>query len=91
MKSKTRKAEGKASLDPLVVRSRVWIKQPNFWRGWRCVCASTAVLAKTEAERIARFCEGMTAWKVTHNAGAVPRRDSDVGTSPLLGQKSEEA
>ena len=25
------------------------------------------------------------------NAGAVPRRDSDVGTSPLLGQKSEEA
>lgn len=29
--------------------------------------------------------------KVTHNAGAVPRRGSDVGTSPLLGQKSEEA
>ena len=25
------------------------------------------------------------------NAGAVPRRGSDVGTSPLLGQKSEEA
>jgi hypothetical protein len=25
------------------------------------------------------------------NAGAVPRRDSDVGTSPLLGRKSEEA
>ena len=24
------------------------------------------------------------------NAGAVPRRGSDVGTSPLLGQKSEE-
>lgn len=25
------------------------------------------------------------------NAGGVPRRGSDVGTSPLLGQKSEEA
>ncbi len=25
------------------------------------------------------------------NAGAVPRRGSDVGTSPLLGQKSGEA
>lgn len=25
------------------------------------------------------------------NAGAVPRRGSDVGTSPLLGRKTEEA
>lgn len=47
------------------------------------------VVQDTDFEASLRILEKVR--RETANAGAVPRRGSDVGTSPLLGQKSEEA
>ena len=44
---------------------RLWIKQPNFWKGWHRVCTSTESISKVEGEKLARCYEGMTEWKVT--------------------------
>ena len=44
---------------------RLWIKQPNFWKGWHCICSSTCAMSQEDAEKTARCYEGSTEWKVT--------------------------
>jgi hypothetical protein len=90
--SPARTAAMSSRLDGLAARASVPVRPSPEGRDLRQAGNTAGKLTGREdrraspaAARPARFLSCLA------NAGAVPRRGSDVGTSPLLGQKLEEA
>lgn len=90
MKSKTTKAAGKASIDPMVGKRMMCHRSvggPYIQHVEVILMAVSGTWAMVRHPRCMPFvCEVK---ELDANAEAVPRRGSDVGTSPLLGIASE--